>query len=399
MLQEGFARPPQSPLDRLRSLIGDTLRNTPADDTLQNQLLRGGRIPHRLDEHDSGRTLYATAEMSKAVDFAVYMSPHGGELAGDVHAALEALGHKHAPRFAGARPVLLVIDTPEESILQQGGRRLELGPALATIEGYEQYIVDNKQSRIVSVTFAAKEGGGKWSFAGQPALSPQAALQEIAPAFKGRQHFRGDPEKTKILEEIFTAQDIPGADIRNRKSGIVTQLAFTDAEGRKTRVLVPDPDFKAAMPHYTAMGFPGFEAQYQLPHGLTPKEIDAYLNVSMVKDLRGDIAPDEHMRRLQDLAAKMQADNPSLKTLKFSADDPEALNTFIRGVAHGFKPLDIQHQLSPRLPDARNDRLPFIAGLVDEFRVSPATHAAISRQMDARADAKQAELARKSPAP
>jgi len=397
MLQEGLARPPQSPQDRLRHLIEDTLRRPLADDALLYKMTRGGRIAHRLDEHDSGRTLYATADISKATEFALYMSPHGGELAGDVHAALATLGHREDPRFQGARPVLLVIDTPETSILDQGGTRVALGEGLSTLEGYEQYIVDSKQSRIVSVTFGARQGEQPWSFDGQPALLPQQALEEIAPQFRGRQHFRGDPEKTAILEEIFTAQDIPGAEIQSRTSGVVTRLRFTNAEGYKDYVLVPDPDFAAAMPRLAENGFTGHGAQYKLPHGLVPREMDAYLNVLMVKDMRGDITPDDYMARLQAMADKMRADNPALATLKFSPENPAELQTMIRGVIHGFKTQDIQHQLSPPAPGSRQDSIAaYGGGALADFRVSPQTKDALERQLEIKTREKSAALQSKA---
>ena len=386
MLQEGLARPPQSPSDILRQLVEDTLPGKAVDAALLDAVKsKHLRIQHRMNEHDSGRTLYVTHDIGTAAGYATAMSAHGGEFATDVHAALGTLGIKASPRFDGARPVMLEIKTPPESLLQQGGEPVQLDATRVSRYGYEQYIVDLPKVEVASVTFAAKNSQGNWSFAGQPALSPQQALAEIAESFRDRQHFRPDPEKTEILKTVYSAQDMQGARLPLRTSGTVTELQMRLPDGTMEKLRIPDPDFKPAAAKLAGKHFEGHEQKYKLPHGLEPKEIDAYLNVLAIKDQRGDIKPDVRMTALQGLAGKLQAENPSLQGLQLSKENPNQLEGLLRGAAHGFKPVDIQAQLAETPLGAKPATL---IGLLSwpnaGFRVSAATRATLGQQLEAK---------------
>ena len=112
--------------------------------------------------------------------------------ANDIHSILEHnLGYKNLPpRFENARPVLVEFDAPrgtlngfvpEASQKEHYARNDRDGKLIG---GQQIGVTDPSQAKIKSVTFAARNDKGQWSFDGQPALSPQQAMREINPEFR-----------------------------------------------------------------------------------------------------------------------------------------------------------------------------------------------------------------------
>lgn len=392
LLKNGFAAGGQSPRDFLRAIIADHLPGQDVDDRLVDAVRsKHGRINWRSDESNSGGTLFAAGDRSIAATYAAYNAEHGGELGKDIHTALRQSGFPGLPpRFAGARPVLLTLEVPAADLHLEKGLGLRAGPdgKLQAETPHEVFINDTRRITISAVTFARMEGG-TWTFDGQPALTPAAALAHIAPAFAARgqaaAQTAADPDARLIAETIYSFRQDADVQTEHVRFKPVAVASVYLPDGSIGKLRVPDPHFEPATQKFGAgSGFDGIAARYQLPGNLTPTDIDAYLNVLHARSQHGTIAPAARAAAEEHLFKRLCDDNPALAAVSALVTQTGAHTQALRGVANGLTPADIA--FAAKNPQAARDpsylEMKKSAGFFGEWNPAPETLKNFEAQMD-----------------
>lgn len=355
LLQNGFARAPQTAIDSVRSVIAQHLPGQDIGDAFtQTVMHKGSRLTSRSDESNGGRSLFATPHADTAMDYAAQQAAHGGEFGFGVHQALRDMGHHDLPpRFAGARPVLLTLHVPA------GDLHLEKGMEISTQNGighlhtsHEVFINDNRHIIIESVTFARANGSG-WTFEGQSPLTPQQAAAEIAASFaatpdaapskflpqaKGTQ---ADPLAQEIASAVYLFRHDPAATTEHVRRKPVASAQIYDTDGNLQKIRIPDPDFEPLATQLAQRGFPAAAEKYTLPRGVNARELNAYLNVLDVRLQHGGITADQKAAAEKNIFTRISADNPVLARAGIDTQKPAEITAALHGVAHGMTPQDI----------------------------------------------------------
>jgi len=350
LLQNGFTRPPQTALDSVRSVVARHLPAQDIDDAFVQEVMRkGSRLTSRSDESNGGRSLFATPHADTAADYAAQHAAHGGEFGFGVHQALRDMGHGDLPpRFAGARPVLLVLHVPAGDLHLEKGMEITAAGGTAQLHtSHEVFINDTRNIRIESVTFARQQGS-TWTFDGQPPLTPQQAAAEIAAAFAAPSKFlpapqdqKPDPLTQQIAEAVYLFRHDPAATTEHVKRKPVATAKIYTADGSLQKIRIPDPDFEPLATQLAASGFAGAAQEYKLPRGLGARELDAYLNVLEARVQHGTLDPAQKTAAEKTLFERLRADNPALATAAIDTQKPAEVAAALRGVAQGMTPQDI----------------------------------------------------------
>ncbi|MBI1215312.1 MAG: hypothetical protein GC185_05770 [Alphaproteobacteria bacterium] len=99
-------------------------------------------------------------------------------------------------------------------------------------------------------------------------------------------------------------------------------------------------------------GMKGIAGQYNLPEGLTPKDLQNYSLLTRLSAGTGMISEAQATGRLDEVVAALSGRNPQLETLKYDRNNAGALNAVVNGVASGFNTSDIQCYLDGASQDA-----------------------------------------------
>jgi hypothetical protein len=193
ILRNGFQPFTADVEQHTRTILSNLLPGRLITDDIVEQSIRvaGGR-GHRDEQSNRGQQLFACLgpNSTTAQLYATLNAQNGGEYATTLYNVVSGnraedprlQGAK--PLFDGARPVIIAFAVPRSEIRDQLPDPAASGGAFPHIANQEITIRDTSAIEIKAVTFAAKGADGKWTFEGQPALSPALALGEIADAFK-----------------------------------------------------------------------------------------------------------------------------------------------------------------------------------------------------------------------
>ncbi len=386
ILRGGFLSPPQLAQESVRAVIADHLPGQAIDDAMVREVMRkGSRIQSRSDESNGGNTLFATPDAALAMDYAAQNAAHGGEFAAGVHQALAAMGHGDLPpRYDGARPVLLTLIIPTSDIHLEKGMAIKPGTGgIGTVEtSHEVFVNDTRHVQIAAVRFARADGQG-WTFDGQPDMTPAQALAAVAPDFAAGKPRMASPDALvqHIADTVYGFRTLPDVIIEHvRRKPVATAMTY-GAEGTLEKIRVPDPDFVPAAQKLADQGFKDVSQAYKLPGGLSPRELDGYLNALAAGMQHGHYTAAETAAAERRVFDRLAADNPSLQSV--NAKTPEAVTIALRGISHGMTAADITFGITHPATghDAEYLAQKKTAGFALEWNPAPATIDSIRAQM------------------
>lgn len=218
ILKNGF-RPFTTDVEHhTRTILDKLLPNQLVTDDIVEQSIRiaGGR-GHRDEQSNRGQQLFACLgpNSTTARLYATLNAENGGEYATTLYNIVS--GNREGdvrlkgaqPLFQGARPVIIAFAVPRSEIRDQLPAEAPSGSADPYLANQEITIRDTARIEIKSVTFAAKGLDGKWTFEGQFALSPAAALEEIADGFKTERNILKTRFESPSPAEIAAAAPLP----------------------------------------------------------------------------------------------------------------------------------------------------------------------------------------------
>ena len=341
ILEDGFQPRYQGARDKVRSAISGMVTPQEVETKVAEMLDKGG-MDWRI--YEVGNILYTTADRNRATSYGIRESAGGGEIASRIHGSLFA---SSAMPSGEARPVMLELKTPNGNVLLadngESYRRLDDG-RMTVDSSYEVLLKTTGDVKVMGVAFARKENGS-WTFEGQPMLSPKQALKQIQPQYA---HVTAPPaadaRQYSILKEINDFQTGSGVKITQSAYTQATYTAETRLDGVGI-VRVPDIRFKPVMEEKFGRNFTGISSKYNLPHDLTPVEVNAYMTVLDVKEARGEMTADDKAAKMGSLYTEMERINPQLQSLDFDRQDPAKVSEAVRGVLNYIQPRDIQYHL------------------------------------------------------
>lgn len=386
ILRGGFLSPPQLAQESVRAVIADHLPGQVIDDAMVQDVMRkGSRIQSRSDESNGGNTLFATPDAALAMDYAAQNAAHGGEFAAGVHQALMVMGHQGVPpRYDGARPVMLTLVMPTADIHLEKGMAVKAGTGgIGTVDtSHEVFVNDTRHVQIAAVRFARADGQG-WTFDGQPDMTPAQALAAIAPDFAAGKPRTASPDALvqHIADTLYGFRNLPDVSIEHvRRKPVATAMMYS-ADGTLEKIRVPDPDFEPAAQKLADQGFKDVSQAYKLPGGLSPRELDGYLNALSAGMQQGHYTAAETTAAERRVLDRLAADNPSLQSVQVKT--PADVTAALRGVSHGMTAPDIAFGIAH--PAAGQDAgylaQKKTAGFALDWNPAPATIDSIRTQM------------------
>lgn len=380
MLVHGLQPRHVGAIDKVRSVVAGLV--APENLTCQKiaDVMQQNSFIHAR-AHEMSNMLYTTSDMATAQTYALQHTHAGGEFASHVQ---RAMGVSEQKRFDAARPVLLTLNVPEDAIIKRHGE--------VRADTYEVLVKARADVKIASVTFAAKDATGHFSFVGQPALSQQEALDQILPVFTVPiQKTSDNSAAQKILKTIndFTSSDM--VDIsQDHKSMYVAEARMLDAEGYSIKVRVPDPLFQPrAIAKFDNNGFTGVAQNHVLPHDLTAMELNAFLTVLDIQTQKGIITPAQKAADIKMLLTDIENANPVIKSLIYDRNNQFKVEAVVQGVVNSYSAINLQHHVSSErmagYADLKKATMASI-GVLNDIDLAPATLKTIDFAMAAKLD-------------
>jgi hypothetical protein len=399
ILNNGFERPPMTPRESVRAAIEDYLPPSEVTDDLVTKVMsRKLRIDIRSGESNNGLNLSTATDPAVAQLHARDNAPYGGEYSKDVFKALKDLGYTDVkPRFEGARPVLLTLEVPLKNIPEAYHSRIKVSAdGTSTLDAYYEVVLNHPEGvKVAGVTFGKPDG----TFDGQKSVSAEEAQKLIQPRFQtSSENAPLDPaiaSRREILEKVYGLRKEEGVKVvevtgLNQVERVpVAEVRLSQTDGSAKVVHIPDPRFQPGGEKYEGYGFSGVAEKYRMPFDLTPKELNAYLDLLEVRQNQGRMTPDQGSAETKRILVEIETANPAIKELAFDRNNPSKVSEVVRGVINSYSAENLQHHLSttrvPEYEELKRDVRSKIGLVTDmDIDLTPKALTGISAEMEAK---------------